>query len=369
MADIIRVLNWNVAGAKYLETKDRQKREELRERVNDDLLRYTRNNNNRAPHVICLQEIVQVEEPKEKLVDFIAKEKFPEYDYIPFPLVDTNRHAYTSKWKKIEPFWKKKTYFAQGNAIMFRKDNPPLPVWSLARSTRDESKNANSAKQNSMKNHHLIENVIIRSGIYFGNRDTEPRSALVSHFVFDRDDDPKFLDEKTRLPKPQDVFVVNLHLTTLMGEREGLPKIDDKAVKTRLQQLDTIFNEIISTYNEWARSGFLTRTKKPRLSKGQTTSRFNPLWILCGDFNFTPESAEYDYIKRRNFVNTIPENEKTKAKGVDNDASLTLDYIFAGPKFISLDEHIGNRCFGSTNQEIRSSDHRPMFSCIPLGYI
>jgi hypothetical protein len=371
MADKIRILNWNVAGAKYLETKDEKEREKFKMDVNNALRSYidTLAMNNRIPHVITLQEIVQYRkpEPNEKLIDFIDESKFPEYCYMPFPLIDTDRHAYTSKWKKIAKIWgNDKIYFAQGNAILAKKDLPLLPVWSLARSSRAESKVVSDEK---LKCNHLVENVIIRSGIYFGNRNTEPRSALVSHFVFDRSDGKEFLDDLTGLPKPQDVFVINMHLTTLMYEREGIPQIDDKAVEIRIEQLDIVFNEIISTYNEWARSGFLTRGEIPELKTDETTSRFNPLWILCGDLNFTPESDEYDYIRRRNFVDTIPQKGRgTKAKGPGKEASLTLDYIFAGPKFLSLDDNLGDQCWGNINPEILCSDHRPMFSCIPLAY-
>ena len=53
------------------------------------------------------------------------------------------------------------------------------------------------------------------SGLYFGDRNTEPRAALVSHFIYDS-------GPSTGDPKPLDIFVVNLHLTTLMMEREGV---------------------------------------------------------------------------------------------------------------------------------------------------
>jgi hypothetical protein len=396
MADIIRLLNWNVAGAKFLETEGMAKRQEYRNRVNEDLVNCIQNLRERAPHVITLQEIVQYQKPSEKQkdpnlppippTDFIDATRFPDYTYQSFPLIDNERHSHTSKFKKVENIWRKDpdweegTYFAQGNAIMSRKDLPLLPVWSLARSTRAD-RISKAVTQQTINNNHLVENVILESGLYFGDRNTEPRSALVSHFVFDRDDSLNYQEkittvengtEKTEYkPKPQDVFVINLHLTTLSNEREGIPEIDEKAIKIRLEQLSIIFNGIISRYNHWANSGFKMRDKQPEIMEGETIHRFKPLWILCGDFNFTPRSEEYNYIIRRNFVDSIPQKGSgTKASGFNAEASLTLDYIFAGPKFIALEDHIGTHFFKGNfvDQNTICSDHRPMFAKIPLAY-
>ena len=73
------------------------------------------------------------------------------------------------------------------------------------------------------------------------------------------------------------------------------------------------------------------------------------MWILAGDFNFTEESEEYQYIKRRNFIDSVKNKEGmlggrrvkgTKAAGVGKPPTLTLDYVFAGPKFVALDPMI-----------------------------
>ena len=54
-------------------------------------------------------------------------------------------------------------------------------------------------------------------------------------------------------------------------------------------------------------------------------NRYSPVWILSGDFNFIEESEEYQYIKRRNFIDTVEKKEGmlrgehvegTKASGV-----------------------------------------------------
>jgi hypothetical protein len=357
LGDEIRILNWNVAGAKYLQTKDPNQREIYRRDANQQLSNYICNHVGKYfPHVITLQENVQHQEPNKALVDFIDKDMFPGYTYLPFPLIDNRRHSYTSKWKAIENLWPKNTFFTQGNAFLYRSDLPIVPVWSLISSTRGD-----------VFNHpHLVEKVSIESGIYFGDRNTEPRSALVAHFVFNKPDE---IDEKTNLPIPQDVFVVNVHLTTLTNEREGIPEIDEEAVKIRLRQLEVIFSGIVSRYNRWAKSGFLTRGQTPTMLPNETVKRHKPLWIVCGDFNFTPEGEEYQYVKRRNFVDVLYGKGFTKASGYDTAASLTLDYIFAGPKFISYDEvQIGNAFNGEVVPFITNSDHRVLYAWIPLAY-
>ncbi len=121
----------------------------------------------------------------------------------------------------------------------------------------------------------------------------------------------------------------------------------------------------------WAKSGFLLRGKEPDIDrKTETVNRCKPLWIISGDFNFTPESAEYELLARRNFVDVIPNNAGTKAKGVGNDPTLTLDYILAGPKFISLDP-IMTQLDKSNNRvalEVKCSDHYPLIGRIPMAF-
>ena len=111
-----------------------------------------------------------------------------------------------------------------------------------------------------------------------------------------------------------------------------------------------------------------------RLNLGKHSTD-TPLWILAGDFNFTEESAEYALIRRMNFIDTVPEDGKhtpygdgSKASGEGYDPTLTLDYIFAGPKFISLNPAItlyANRIIH--DHSIRASDHYPMLSSMELG--
>lgn len=204
------------------------------------------------------------------------------------------------------------------------------------------------------------------TGLYFGDRNTEPRAALVAHFIIL----PK--KDKDKIPWPMDVFVVNTHLTTVKMEREGIPQIDLEATQMRLAQLEIIFYGIVSRYNMWRQDEYRQRNEPYQPKESETTKRYNPLWILAGDFNFTPESIEYDKIKKMNFMNLIPENKKsnTKAKGIGKDPTLTLDYIFGGPKFISLNPIITEPKLIDNvvinHKGVRASDHYPLFAKIPV---
>jgi endonuclease/exonuclease/phosphatase family metal-dependent hydrolase len=215
------------------------------------------------------------------------------------------------------------------------------------------------------KDDHLIEQVNLDSGLYFGDRDTEPRAALIAHLI----KNPKTNDGK--LLKPLDIFVINVHLTTIMKEREGIPKKDKEATEIRLDQLKTIFDGIISRYNLWKASGFLNRGEERYFDNPEEKSikRYQPIWIIAGDFNFTPESLEYEVIKRMNFVDVVPnKGSGTKSSGRGNKASLTLDYIFAGPNFISLDPFIIEKGIddNEVDHQTKASDHYPIWATIPI---
>ena len=375
--DEIKILNWNIGGAKYLEDK-KEEREHTKDKINKGLIRLIESH---TPHVITLQEIVQHGEKKQGNKKILPKdimdiidirkinkkfEKKYQYCYHPFPLIDTEKVSSMSKWEKVIEMggWDKDgideetLYFAQGNAFLIREDMAHFPVWHLPKSENDVRRVCGD--------NHAIEKVHLDTGLYFGDRNTEPRAALVAHFIL--------VPNKGLGKKPLDIFVVNTHLTTLIMEREGIPEIDKGASRLRLAQLDIIFHGIVSRYNTWKQSGYLVRGKNREPKAWETFDRYQPLWILAGDFNFTPESTEYDIIKKMNFIDLIPIPKKgpgTKAKGVGKEPTLTLDYIFGGPKYIALDPFLTERQLEgnlviNTDEKVKASDHYPMIAKIPI---
>jgi hypothetical protein len=216
------VLNWNIGGAKYLElSKDpvpgkSMGREEFRTRLNAALQNLI---DRHHPHVVTLQESVRYGPSPSRAKDIV--ETPAGYRYYSFPLIDTDRLSARRKWDEVRRAgkWPENTYFAQGNAFMFRDELLHFPVWALPRLGLPPPR----------REGHFIEQVGLESGLYFGERSTEPRAALVAHFVFDVQKDDR----------PLDIFVVNTHLTTLWMEREGIPEVDTLASSIRLQRLET----------------------------------------------------------------------------------------------------------------------------------
>lgn len=341
------VLNWNVAGARYLELP-KKRRSKFRKELNDALRSLIKRY---SPHVVTLQEIVRYGSSASDAEDIINEP--PGYKYYSFPLIDTERLSARRKWDEVKKRgrWAPDTYFAQGNAFLFRKDLRHFPIYALP--TLD-------ARLPERKGH-FVEQVSLESGLYFGDRNTEPRAALVAHFVF---------DVQKKDDRPLDIFVVNTHLTTLRMEREGIPEIDMQALSIRRDQLKVIFHGIISRYNTWRQEQYRERGRPRPKRDNETIKRHHPIWILAGDFNFTEESEEHRIMEQLNFIDLNPDKGLgTKSSGFGNPPTLTVDYIFAGPQFIALDPLItplairGNR---PADTAIKVSDHYPLFATIPL---
>jgi endonuclease/exonuclease/phosphatase family metal-dependent hydrolase len=353
----LKILNWNVGGAKYLELETKNEKDKFRKKLNAELKTLIKAYED--PHVICLQEIVEYNEPNKAKENIIDKQNG--YNSHSSILIDKNRHPYVSKWEKVQQNgnWPNDSYFGQGNALLWRKDLPHFPVHSLAQlGTMCDGKPH-------------VDKIILNSGLYFGSRDTEPRAALLAHFIIAKNTN----DENTgeNIQTPLDLFVINLHLTTLTGEREGIPKIDDSASKIRMAQLNIVLNEIVSPYNEWKRGGYRYRGELYAPGEGEDFKRAPPIWILCGDFNFTPDSEEHKMMERMNFVDHNPnKGGGTKGRWAGSErskATITCDYIFAGPKFTSLDPRIiANNVKDNPLplSQVKVSDHYPLYAEVDI---
>jgi len=235
------------------------------------------------------------------------------YKFHFFPLITTLKHSAQAKWRKVctSGGWDERAYFAQGNAVLVRDDVSLFPVWSIPKvgvtldqylKIKNESKKSSEGTSTSidpedacnvhrqdprMKSDiaYSSEVVFVEQGLYFGDRNSEPRAAIVTHIVLDG----KVTKDEKLFKKPLDVFVINLHLTTLSNEREGIPSKDEEAGVTRLKQLDIVFNDNISRYNTWKQvKNYALRDKPyPIDDRIETIERHKPVWIVAGDFNFT----------------------------------------------------------------------------------
>lgn len=190
----IKLVNWNIGGAKYLETNDSSVRKQLQ-----DGLTYLVND--KKPHVICLQEFTQFATSgrQEDAIDVVTCPT----GYIRYPicLIDTDRHSHQGKWNNVRDKgkWPPQTYFSQGNAIFVRSDVSVFPVWSLPscevtfEAWRNERTKRPLSTDQAIRNplpltdyQAVPEDIILQTGFYRGTRDTEPRAATVLHLVIDR---------------------------------------------------------------------------------------------------------------------------------------------------------------------------------------
>lgn len=401
-----RMINWNIGGAKFLELprrKDWEKDENpnkpepimFREKFKSDLqeaLEELIQHLRREPHIVTLQEVVQYHEDGDsENPRNIFKQNFFDrlgYGFHFFPLIDSKSFSAQAKWHKIKKlgYWKQKSYFAQGNAILVKKNIKIFPVWGIPKidtdlKTYNQYRGVKGPKDNIKSDYEHCETlnetraesspdiesasevVFVEKGLYFGDRNTEPRAAIVTHVVLDGE-----FTSDTRLARPLDVFIINLHLTTLQYEREGIPAIDEKGEKRRLTQLDIVFNDIISRYNSWKQEkDYKLRDEKyPTINDIETTDRYKPVWIVAGDFNFTPESTEYAYIVKRNFISLL--DGRTKASGLGAEPTLQVDYVFAGPLYYSIDPSDATNRVRSNRveEDVKVSDHYPMIVTVPI---
>ena len=369
------VLNWNVGGAKFLELPSGKPRpwkagmelkcrEDYRAALQKAIERLFEDHG--RPDVVCLQEIVQYEENGMAKSCHEILDDIQGYKYFPSRLIDTEQFGAKAKWESVRRRggWGENAFFSQGNGFLVSDSCRYCPMLSLDNGANnnldtEEYNDQRSSQQSQSKKLSGVERVDLHPGLYFGNRNSEPRAAFVLHIV-------RPADPTNGQTDPLDIFVVNLHLTTLKGERAGIPDIDEKASQIRLNQLKVVLDNCISQYNEWRNKKYVFSAEKPSsMIESDTKDRLNPVWILAGDFNFTPESAEYQYLTRRNFVDLL-HHEPTKASGLGAVPTITVDYIFAGPRHYSVKGSTGNKHTSNnqviTNNTVRISDHYPILA-------
>ncbi len=331
-----RVVTWNIGGAKYFglpeisTAESSYTRSDFQQTLNSDLQRLTRDF---QPDVILMQETVRFGSASHPY-DLIQVECLPDYHYDMSIAIDTINQSHPQKWDRYRPFWPEGTYLAQGYGILWRNELHHAAIWEF-----EGSRGAKLQK----------EIVRLETGLFTGSRDTEPRLAVVYHFIFE-------LGENTL-----DVFLVNLHLTTINGEREGSPQKDVAASRVRRQQLETVVNGVVSRYNDWARE----KCRK------EGTKRMPSVWVIGGDFNCMPSSPEIIGMKGVNFIDLNPnKGSGTKGSSVPIlEATITLDYLFAGPAFYSLDPYLAELGLNVNPLPLAQycvSDHFPVLADVPI---
>jgi endonuclease/exonuclease/phosphatase family metal-dependent hydrolase len=328
MSSHITIMSWNMDGITFLKS-DPEKRGPMKasitRQLKEDCIHKHR------PDFIALQEIVRYEE------DGVVKELVepPQgYCYQSSISIDTARQNNPVKWEPIRKAgqWPAGAYLGQGNGLLWRNDIPHCSIWDL----NGEKAGCGEA---------LRQEVIrIDTGLFIGTRDTEPRIAVVSHFIIEN----------------RHVLMVNLHLTTLLKEREGFPERDCMGAEIRGRQLDIVLNGIVSRYNQWRENQYVIDPDD------------RPIWFLAGDFNATENSLEIEKLKRLNFLDLCLDKGAGTKRGKNRlSAALTLDYIFAGPAHYAFDPQTVESALEKTSHppvyDTTVSDHYPLVAKFPLA--
>ena len=167
---------------------------------------------------------------------------------------------------------------------------------------------------------------IFKPSEYLGSRDTDPRYALLTRLDY----------------KPLNPYIINTHLTTLVGERGKEEQIiqgkKEEAAKLRLEQT----RKIISLVN------------KHILGKGR-------MLFLCGDFNAMDDEAciQDELLQKAKLVHLIPE----KSEATHPKLPKPVDHIFIFPagKCIEYQCRI-------VDDDItkRASDHLPVLATLDV---
>ena len=282
------------------------------------------------PDFVLFQEVVRYnrEGTREGASELIVP---PEgYFYRSYIAINTRRQNHPAKWDPIRAKgagnWPVHAYLGQGNGILWRKEIPTAPSGTIS------EKQPIPIPALRRRQFGWIRASLRATGT------RKPRLAVVAHFV--------------HTPTGRDIFIVNLHMTTLKGEREGFPEKDDRGSKVRLNQVGIVLNGIVSRYNEW------------REQQGKTRSDERAIWILAGDLNATPESDELTKIRRMNFMDLCGDAKGTgtKRSKYDHQASITVDYIFAGPQYFAFDPHLVRQKLTELRQNSPHLPYGPVYA-------
>ncbi|MDH3349327.1 MAG: endonuclease/exonuclease/phosphatase family protein [Desulfobulbaceae bacterium] len=328
----ISVINWNMGGGKFLKLKSEQ-RDAFMASLNQALAELCVKH---RPDIVCLQEVTRYRRVGGEVVDLISPP--PGYYYKMVPLVDTENNSHPVRWSKYKKAgnWADEDYIGQGSGFLWRVDLAHASVWDFEEGTCSDDLE--------------VENVPVETGLFTGDRDTEPRSAVLAHFIIQSSDKQLIYD----------IYLANNHLTTLKGEREGIPDIDRIGSAVRCKQVNTLLHGIVSRHVVWSQE-----------LKGIDDDR-QSLYLLCGDFNAAQRSAEIQMVLNAGFRDVCPDKGLgNKACGLGSPPSHTVDYVFV--YYVERRQDIEERFLSTVGRnpapdlEFKVSDHFPVVAVLPVG--
>jgi len=248
------------------------------------------------PDIILLQECIGFKDrsssPSGRWLkgSLILKEIFSGYDCFFFPAVTSHKNPHPGKWNRyieggaVENYIPAYIDIQQGYGICIRKGVSSRKLWVPWPDPKDVPEDADKAGPYCTS---CFEPVHITTGLYLGNRDTEPRMVIMGRAKLESDGRSRYLN------------YLNIHLSTLNGEREGNVRLNRHATTSRLQQVELILDldNIVSAYQE------TTNYRMP----GGTEQGERDIWVIGGDFNTSSDSAEIAMIRQSGFIDAIPD--------------------------------------------------------------
>jgi hypothetical protein len=347
-AMILKVMSWNMAGARVFGKLDGAPYpvagtyiRDFRNAWENETLHHLHAGANAPglPDVMLLQECVGFvdhrPEPSHRWQTGkqILQAIFPGYECFFFPAFSSHTHPYPGRWNVFRRGGGSKHYLPdaieaqQGYGVCVLNPGQLRRLWvdepdpqkaSLAPPPGAPTPGADhpGAQANL-----CFEAIHTTTGLYLGSRDTEPRRVVFGRL--------KVPDG----PSERYVNFLNVHLTTLQGEREGNIGRDRLGSRVRMAQVDLILDNVISAYQE------AHAYRIPRAAE----SRKQDLWIMAGDFNAAPDSEELELIRRVGFVDGNPDKRLSDSTGAfhgqigtkwsarDSAAPpIAVDYILCG---------------------------------------
>jgi len=335
----VRIMSWNMAGAKLFEQLDpapgpaAERYVSAFRRVWDNSIGpWLAIPDDDAPDIILLQECIGFEDMSSspsgrwQSGSAILGEIFSGYECFFFPAVSSHKHPHPGKWNRyaeggtVVNFVPPHVDLQQGYGICVRAGVSSRKLWVPWPDPNDAPVDADRADAECVS---CFEPISITSGLYLGNRDTEPRMVILGRARLKSDGESRYLN------------YLNIHLSTLSGEREGNLRLNRSADASRTQQVELILDNIVSAYQE---------SRSYRMPQSMQQNE-RDIWVIGGDFNTTPDSAEIAMICRSGFVDTIPDKSIEDANpastfqdsigskwSLANSESppIVLDYIFCG---------------------------------------
>jgi len=329
--DALTIANWNVGGAKYLNLPP-DSRLAFRRQINEEIRRICLK---WQPDLLLLQEVTRTRCAGGEPTDLVVAP--PGYRYHMEPIHDSDMHSHPVRWCRYRSSGNRADddYIGQGAGFVWREDLKHASIWDYT--TADASDRL------------VCEMVPTETGLFTGNRDTEPRAAAVAHFVVSDEEE-----------QPTHVFVANIHLSTLHGERERHSPRDRLGAQVRLRQLQTILEGIVARHVGWS------QLVEPPIDLS------NVMWLVGGDFNAAPSSDEIERVRNSGFCDANPnKGSGNKTSGLGNDPMHTVDYLFANylqgwPRMMNAFQRMMAHN-PAPDLSFRVSDHYPTIARLPMN--